>query len=155
MATAAFVESFSESPVAWPMAPIMATLRFYGLSVLVLVVSALAQQASGTSEMFSDNVLAAVAAADPSGFGAVAAHYEAKAPSSHAAGHKMFTTFSRVLLENCAQLWLQSSFFAIVRSPHCDGQVQGASLSGTRPARCHLQVSSGDQRKRADLVRSE
>ena len=118
-ATAAFADAFSESPVAWPVAPIVATLRFWGLSVLVLVAAVMAQQAGGIlgGQHDGDMAMAAAAAADPPGFGAVAAHFEAK-KGEQDAGHATFLKFmslcSRVLLENCAQLWLQSSFFAIV-----------------------------------------
>ena len=112
MVTAAFADSFSESPVAWPLAPIVATLRFWGLSVLVLAVAVLAQQASGTFAAKTRGT-AAAAAADPPGFGALAAHFESKEAADDGASLKFFSMVSRVLLENCIQLWLQSSFFAI------------------------------------------
>ena len=113
-ATAAFVEAFSQS-AAWPLAPIVATLRFWGLSVLVLAAAALAQQASGVliaaerTEGYAE-----AGAADPPGFGAVAEHFEAKTAGVNRVGLKFFSSLSRVLLENCAQLWLQSSFFGVV-----------------------------------------
>ena len=115
MITAAFTETFSESPVAWSLAPIVATLRFWGLSVLVLVTACLSQQASGVLGGAGVVETASAAAADPPGFSALAAHFEAKVGEGEiSAALKFVSSFSRVLLENCFQLWLQSSFFAVV-----------------------------------------
>jgi len=116
--TIVFAGAFAESPVAWALAPLIATLRLWGLAVLVLVVAALSQLVAGTAVGVWGAAAAVAGAADPPGFGAVVAHFEnvlaGSGRSDSAAGLKFFSAFSRVLLENCVQLWLQSSFFGVM-----------------------------------------
>lgn len=111
-ATDRFAEAFDQS-WAKPLAPLVRTIGFGGLSYLVLAVAALAQQAVMTTNWAWDQ--ACSLAADVAGFGTVADHYDKQmgggAPHTDRLGMSMS---ARVLLENCLQLWVQASFFGLV-----------------------------------------
>lgn len=115
IATDRFAGSFRAS-WAWPLAPIVMQVHFFGIAYLVLINSAMAQQ--GLGSVSTPEFTVEGAAADAQGFGAVAKYFDDRNESSGAGWKgialKGFTSLTRVLLENCFQLWLQSSFLGLV-----------------------------------------
>lgn len=113
-----FAESFEVS-AAWPLAPIIRTLHFWGLLTLVLSFAALTQQLLGAVDSGEDRH---DLAADVPGFGAVANWYEeqdrdwskAAEDGGCLSERALLTSISKVFLENVVQLWLQASFFALI-----------------------------------------
>lgn len=108
-ATPYFVESLQQSWI-WPVAPVVAQCRFWGVTLLSLSAAALTQQALGS---MGSGVGSLVAAADVACFGAVAQHYESLEPSEEKGLGKVFTTFSKVLIKDAFQAWLQASFLGL------------------------------------------
>ncbi|CAE7777135.1 dcd2A [Symbiodinium sp. CCMP2592] len=117
--TERFAESF-ELSMAWPLAPIVRMLHFWGLLTVVLGFAALSQQLLGSADLGDCHDLAA----DVPGFGAVASWYEdfeqdhgwkqAAQETGCLSERALLTSVSKVFLENVAQLWLQASFFALI-----------------------------------------
>ncbi|OLP89181.1 Neutral ceramidase A [Symbiodinium microadriaticum] len=117
--TERFAESF-ELSMAWPLAPIVRMLHFWGLLTVVLGFAALSQQLLGSADLGECHDLAA----DVPGFGAVASWYEefeqdhgwkqAAQETGCLSERALLTSVSKVFLENVAQLWLQASFFALI-----------------------------------------
>ncbi|CAJ1377651.1 unnamed protein product [Effrenium voratum] len=115
--TERFAESF-ELSWAWPLAPVIRTLHFWGLLTAVLSFAALTQQLLGSADHGEHHDLAA----DVPGFGAVAIWYEEQDLAwKHVAEEEaclseraLLTSISKVFLENVVQLWLQASFFALI-----------------------------------------
>ncbi|CAE7457716.1 dcd2A [Symbiodinium natans] len=117
--TERFAESF-ELSWAWPLAPIVRMLHFWGLLTVVLSFAALSQQLLGSADHGDCHDLAA----DVPGFGAVANWYEefeqdhgwkqAAEDTGCLSERALLTSVSKVFLENVAQLWLQASFFALI-----------------------------------------
>lgn len=113
-----FAFSF-EMSWAWPLAPIVRTLHFWGLLSLVLSFSALAQQLLGAVDSGEKRL---DLAADVPGFGAVANWYEEQDHDWNKAAEDggclseraLLTSISKVFLENVVQLWLQASFFGLI-----------------------------------------
>jgi len=112
-ATAHFAESFSQSSV-WALAPLVASLRFWGIACFCLAVPALLQQFLGVLLGNSDEGLAM--AADVPGFGALSDHYDIGSRRTNKNGSspaKILVHVAKVFGENCVQLRLQSSFFGL------------------------------------------
>lgn len=117
-ATASFAKAFHQS-WAWPAAPLVQSLHFWGLVASLLITSASAQQLLGMAGIWSvtghpsdDFSEHAMAAAELCGFGAVSDKYSARIKGGVRMG-KLTAVFIRILLENCFQLWMQSSFFGL------------------------------------------
>ena len=113
-ATELSAESFRQS-WGWPWAPVAETLRLWGVLVLALTAAGLAQQAlaSAGSEISSAISVHNSLSADTAAMGAVAAHYAKKSPQG-LSPRTVTTGVSKVLLENLVQLFLQSSFYALI-----------------------------------------
>ena len=113
-ATELSAASFRQS-WGWPWAPIVETLQLWGVLVLALTAAGLAQQAfaSAVSEISSAISVHNSLSADTAAMGAVAAHYAKKSPQG-LNPRTVTTGVSKVSLENLAQLFLQSSFYALI-----------------------------------------
>ena len=132
-----------EASWAWPLAPLIRTLHFWGLLTMILSFAALAQQLLGAVDSGERHDLAA----DVPGFGAVAAWYEEQDPDWNQAAEDggrclseraLLTSISKVFLENVVQLWLQASFFALIfKRLHHVGKA-GESLRVVREHLEHL-----------------
>ena len=106
-ATELWAASFRQS-WGWPWAPVVETLRLWGVLVLALTAAGLTQQAfaSGDKSLSADTVA----------MGAVAAHYtqETIVIQKPVSPRALITSISKVLLENLVQLYLQSSFYSLI-----------------------------------------
>jgi len=108
-ATNLFVFSFKQSWASC-LAPMISTLHFSGAALILLSAAVFSQQVIAvTGDTFLDKSVAA----DVPGFGGVAAYYDSRAGSKTGFAVLVITVV-KVLVENCMQLWLQASYFALV-----------------------------------------
>jgi len=103
----AFQQSFTSA-----LAPLMSLIHFWGLAIILLSAAILSQQLSAvglyTVEPKDRSTQSDIAcAADVPGFGALTSSYDDE-------DQIIFVSLSKVLLENCLQLWLQASYFGLV-----------------------------------------
>jgi len=120
VATDAFARAMQQS--AFPfLAPLVLTLRFWGIATILLSAATFAQQAGGshsklqTGEGVQFDCLHA--AADVPGFGGLAAFCE-KEVDTRAEGNNsnitpLILSVTKVLIENDCQFWLQASFIGL------------------------------------------
>merc|ERR1712232_192319 len=88
-----------------------------GIACILLSAVTLSQQAMATQTMSTRPCITLACAADVPGFGAVAAHYdqlEQDEQNAPLGPLSVFVVVVKVLVENCTQLWLQASYFALV-----------------------------------------
>lgn len=115
-ATVPFQFAFHES-MSWFLVPLVGTLRFYGLAYMLLSAAAFSQFATGIP--FANHevpfAIAKASAADVAGMGALAGYIEKYiVPNGNGKGFsKILLVITKVLVENCLQLSLQVSFFAL------------------------------------------
>jgi hypothetical protein len=111
--TAKFAASFLETPIP-AMAEVVSTLRFWGLTSILFVAATMAQQAMASITL-TPKVPAKIAiAADSAAMAAVSLMTdEAEDGGQGVKPAKILIPCSKVLVENCMQMWLQSSYLGI------------------------------------------
>lgn len=105
--TEPFAVAIAQSKI-WPLAPVVMSMRFWGISYLLLIVAALSQHAVATQGVDTEQM---AVGADIAGFGAVGDFFEQNYSDPVAKG---YSVASRVLMENCLQMNFQATFFAII-----------------------------------------
>mmetsp|Transcript_21716 Transcript_21716/g.61590 ORF Transcript_21716/g.61590 Transcript_21716/m.61590 type:complete len:639 (-) Transcript_21716:157-2073(-) len=93
-----------------PILPALKAIRFWSLIMASTVVTMIIQQTLGS---MGKGISALASAAEIASFGAVSHHYSSLEPEADRGLVKVVTAFSKVLLKNACQLWLQSSFFGM------------------------------------------
>lgn len=99
------------------MAGFIRIVRFWGLSLICFLAATLAQQAVVSNTVHKRDASTALAA-ETASFGAVAMVLESRegagwGPNQEKAS-KVFIPLSKILLENCLQLYLQAAYFSIM-----------------------------------------
>eukprot|EP00440_Ansanella_granifera_P034033 gb/GFBE01036918.1/.p1 GENE.gb/GFBE01036918.1/~~gb/GFBE01036918.1/.p1 ORF type:complete len:483 (+),score=77.34 gb/GFBE01036918.1/:1-1449(+) len=109
VATEPFAASLQQS-WAWPAAPLVLAIRFWGVTLSTLAGAVLSQQV--LVSLFSGGGFEGPAlAADMLGYALLANHYDDKVPDRHKGSRDAMTSLTKLLLENCVQLWVQATFF--------------------------------------------
>eukprot|EP00931_Biecheleriopsis_adriatica_P024593 TRINITY_DN15283_c0_g1_i3.p2 TRINITY_DN15283_c0_g1~~TRINITY_DN15283_c0_g1_i3.p2 ORF type:complete len:231 (-),score=42.28 TRINITY_DN15283_c0_g1_i3:73-765(-) len=96
------------------LAGVVATLHFWGIATLAFLAAGLSQQALAAN--FWTEELGIALAADTAAFAAVADHMDVPAEGGSEKGMrwgKVLVSVTKVLIENCIQIRLQSSGFAL------------------------------------------
>eukprot|EP00931_Biecheleriopsis_adriatica_P024592 TRINITY_DN15283_c0_g1_i2.p2 TRINITY_DN15283_c0_g1~~TRINITY_DN15283_c0_g1_i2.p2 ORF type:complete len:227 (-),score=46.46 TRINITY_DN15283_c0_g1_i2:73-753(-) len=107
--TPQLAEAFHQSMMP-SLAGVVATLHFWGIATLAFLAAALTQQAMAAN--WIEEGVGAALAADTAGFAAAADQLDE--PSEDGARFsKMVVSVTKVLIENCIQIRLQSSGFAL------------------------------------------
>eukprot|EP00913_Durusdinium_trenchii_P033018 g30909.t1 len=116
-ATDTYVKAFEASWASMVWVPLVMWLRFGGLLLLALSFAVAVQQGFSTT-FGSGDVASVMLSADVAGMLGLATLYEKKSMEEQAnvglSGKAIFSLMYRVVIENLAQLYLQSAFFEIL-----------------------------------------